>query len=88
MYKSNQLFELQKKNNGIWFDNTYVYCYIIFKTIFMFNLTKFQKIYTFPYDDTILTNFLIEHSKLPEIKSNPTKRRPDNSLCFMVNSDD
>jgi len=88
LYKSNQLFELQKKNNCIWFDNTYVYCYIIFKTIFMFNLTKFQKIYTFPYDDTILTNFLIEHSKLPEIKSNPTKRRPDNSLCFMVNSDD
>jgi hypothetical protein len=88
LYKSYQLFELQKKNNGIWFDNTNAYCYIIFKTIIMYNLQEFQKIYTFPYEDTKITDFLIKYSNsLPQVKSNPTKRRPDNSLCFMVNSD-
>jgi hypothetical protein len=88
LYKSNQLFELQEKNNGIWYDYTNVYCYVIFKTIFMYNLLEFKKIYTFPYNDTIITDFLIKHSILPKIKSNPTTKRPDNSLCFMVNSDD
>jgi hypothetical protein len=88
LYKSTQLFELQKKNNDIWFDYTNVYCYIIFKTIMMYNLNEFQKIYTFPYNDTIITDFLIKNSKLPCIKLNPTTKRPHNSLCFMINSDD
>lgn len=88
LYKSNQLFELQKKNNGIWYDSTHAYCYIIFKTIIMYNLLEFQKIYTFPYNNTVLTDFFIKYSKLPKITSNPTNKRSDNSLCFMVNSDE
>ncbi len=87
LYKSYQLLELQKKNNNIWFDYTNVYCYVIFKTIFMYNLNEFKKIYTFPYNDDIITDFLIKYSKLPIISSNPTNKRSDNSLCFMVNSD-
>ena len=54
----------------------------------MYNLPEFQKIYTFPYNDDAITDFLIEFSNIPlPITSNPTTKRPDNSLCFMVNSD-
>ena len=88
LYKSYQIFKLQKENNYKWFDYTNVYCYIIFKTIIMYNLPEFQKIYTFPYNDDAITDFLIEFSNIPlPITSNPTTKRPDNSLCFMVNSD-
>ena len=89
LYKSYQLFQIQKQNNGIWFDYTNIYCYVIFKTIIMYNLLEFQKIYTFPYNDDIITDFLIKYSSsLPlTITSNPTTKRSDNSLCFMVNSD-
>ena len=88
LYKSYQIFKLQKENNYKWFDYTNVYCYIIFKTIIMYNLPEFQKIYTFPYNDDAITDFLIEFSNIPlPITSNPTTKRPDNSLCFMINSD-
>lgn len=89
LFKSYQLLEIQKKlPNGIWKDETNVYCYIIFKTIFMYNLNEFQKIYTYPYNDTILTDFLIKYSSsLKKITKNPYKCRKTNSLCFMVNSD-
>ena len=43
------------------------------------------------YDETLLTQFLIKHSKLPLIQKNPEYlskiKRPDNSLCFMLFSD-
>lgn len=88
LYKSYQIFKLQKENNNKWFDYTNAYCYIIFKTIIMYNLPEFQNIYTFPYNDDAITEFLIQYSHLPlPIISNPTTKRPDNSLCFMVNSD-
>jgi hypothetical protein len=88
LYKSYQIFKLQKQNNYVWLDYTHVYCYIIFKTIIMYNLPEFQKIYTFPYNDDVITDFLIKYSNLPlPITSNPTTKRADNSLCFMVNSD-
>ena len=92
LYKSYQLLTLQKQmTNGYWIETSNSYSYIIFKTIIMYNLLEFQKIYTFPYDDTVITDFLIKYSKLPmNITTNPvnpTKIRKNNSLCFMLYSD-
>ncbi len=88
LYKSNQIIKLQKINNGYWKDDeTNLYCYVIFKTILMYNIDELNKIYTFPYDDTIITNFLIKYSKLPVIDIYTNNKRKKMSLCFMNNSD-
>lgn len=96
LFKCHQLFEIQKKQpNQLWYDKCNIYCYIIFKTILFYYHKELTKIYTYPYDDTKITNFLISHSKLKAIKRNPyfqltpTKRiqRASNSLCFMLFSD-
>jgi hypothetical protein len=89
LYKSYQLLTLQKQmTDGYWIETSNSYSYIIFKTIIMYNLLEFQKIYTFPYNDTIITDFLIKFSKLPmNITTNPSKIRENNSLCFMLYSD-
>lgn len=52
---------LQKQNNQIWFEKTNTYCYIIFKTILLFNLNKLNDIYTFPYNSHNITKFLINY---------------------------
>ena len=79
-----------------WNDDSNIYCYIIFKTIFMYNLKELMKIYKYPikYDDTLLTEFIIRHKKLPMIFKNPNYRiqgklveRDNLSLCFMLFSD-
>ena len=91
LYKTKQLLELQKKMpNGIWYEESNIYSYIIFKTIIMYNITEFQKIYTFPYNDDIITDFLIKYSGFLsslKINKNPTNIRKSNSLCYMVHSD-
>lgn len=87
LFKCYQINKLQNFYGGYWKDNeTNLYCYIIFKTIIMYNLDIFMNIYTFPYDDDKITDFLINYSKLPIVKSN-NKKRKLMSLCFMVNSD-
>ena len=58
----------------------------------MYNLCDFLKIYTYPYNDDIITDFIINHSGfLSSLKkttlTNPNNIRPSNSLCFMVHSD-
>ena len=91
LYKTQQLLELQKQmKNGMWYEKSNIYCYIIFKTIIMYNISEFIKIYTFPYNDDIITDFIINHSGfLSSLKIKPiTNIRPSNSLCFMVHSDD
>lgn len=86
LYKCYQLYNLP--NNLLNTSNTNIYCYIIFKTILLYNLVELQKIYTFPYKDDVITDFLISHSQLPlTITKNPSKNRPDDSLCFMSYSD-
>jgi hypothetical protein len=86
LYKCYQLYNLP--NNLLNTSNTNIYCYIIFKTILLYNLVELQKIYTFPYNDDVITDFLISHSQLPlTITKNPSKNRPDDSLCFMSYSD-
>jgi hypothetical protein len=97
LYKTQQLLNLQKKMpNGIWYEESHIFCYIIFKTIIMYNFCEFQKIYTFPYNDDVITDFLINHSGflsslqkniLNILKKKLKKNRPSNSLCFMVHSD-
>jgi hypothetical protein len=99
--KSYQILKLQEtyKNNE-WCDKCNIYSYIIFKMIIMSKLHLFLRIFTYPYNDTTITNFLIEHSKsLFELKKkelpvNPQIminrkifQRPINSLCFMLLSD-
>ena len=82
--------------DGIWYEKSNIYCYIIFKTIIFYNISDFIKIYTFPYNDDIITEFIINHSgflsslPLSSLSSLPSKIiniRPSNSLCFMVQSD-
>jgi len=95
LYKSWQIFEFQKKfKDNLWFDECNIFSYIIFKTILLFNLEKLIKIYKFPYNDTIISNFIIKYSKMKLLKRNPYYiingskfQRPDNSLCFMLLSD-
>lgn len=84
LFKSNQLLN---HLDGKWNEETNAYCYIIFKTIMLYNLKDFMKIYHFPYDDTKITDFLIKHSKLPIIKKNPFNKIPDESLRMMIYSD-
>ena len=88
LYKSYQINKLQKFNNSYWKDGeTNLYCYVIFKTIIMYNIDVFMNIYTFPYDDNIITDFLIKYSNLPLATSRNNSKRKIMSLCFMVNSD-
>jgi len=96
LFKFYQIIELRKKQNKeqLYTDLANIYSYIIFKTIFFYYFIDFKKIYTFPYDDTIITNFLISHSNVRENKLNPSFnfkgkiiKRPINSLCFMLLSD-
>lgn len=58
---------LQKQGTKVWEEKTNSYCYIIFKTILLYNLKKFASGYTFPYDTKYLTCFLISHKKLPSV---------------------
>jgi hypothetical protein len=79
---------------GIWYEESHIFCYIIFKTIIMYNLCEFLKIYTYPYNDDAITDFIINHSNflksfksLKSLKNNEIDIRPSNSLCFMIHSD-
>lgn len=87
LYKCHQIFKIQ--GEAEWNDKCNIFSYIIFKTILLVNLNEFIKIYMYPekYDDTILTNFLIKHSKLPNIHNVKKFKRDKKSLCFMLLSD-
>jgi hypothetical protein len=95
LFKSRQILKIQqKKVNKEWFDKCNIFNYIIIKTILFFHFSEFTKIYSLPYDDTKITNFILTHSQLPVVKTNPFflfKRkkiqRPLSSLCFMLTSD-
>jgi len=97
LYKCNQIFELHKngnENGNKWKESSNIYAYIICKTILLMNIRELIKIYSFPYNDTHITSFIIKNGKLPIVKTNPyiyingTRiQRDDNSLCFMLLSD-
>jgi predicted acylesterase/phospholipase RssA len=69
--------------NAYWQEKTNSYCYIIFKTILLYNFNKLSKIYAFPYDISSMTKFLIKYSKLPSYCDNIK----NNSLRMMILSD-
>jgi len=90
LYKCHQILKIQ--GEGEWKDRCNIFSYIIFKTILLVNLNEFVKIYMYPekYDDTLLTDFLLRYSKLPDNPINPIFKkigRPEKSLCFMLVSD-
>ena len=94
LYKCWQIMRL--RNSKLWFDRCNIYSYIIFKTILLNYLEDLNKIYKYPnrYNDTIITDFIINHKELPKIEKNPKFnldgkiiQRPDKSLCFMLLSD-
>jgi len=96
LFKYSQIINLRKKqSNKLWYDECNIYSYIIFKTIFLYYFKEFFKIYTFPYNDTKITDFIIKYSKVKIIKKNPLFKlnknkiiqRDINSLCFMLFSD-
>ncbi len=97
LFKTYQIYRRQSRlKNGRWCDNSNIFCYIIFKTIFMYNLRDLMKIYRYPnkYDDTLLTNFIIKYRRLREYHKNPIYKiqgtlveRDELSLCFMLFSD-
>jgi hypothetical protein len=100
MLKTYQLLKLQETyKNKQWIDRANIYAYIIFKFIIMSKLQDFLAIYTFPHDDSTITNFIIDNSNvLNDLKKkNPENpffiinkikiQRPLNSLCFMLLSD-
>ena len=65
LFKCYQILKLQQTyKNEEWYDECNIYCYIIFKTIIMFHLNEFIRIYSYPYDNTKITKFIIEHSNI------------------------
>jgi len=92
LIKSKQILNIQKRLlNNIWVDkDCHIFAYIIFKTIFLFYLDEFNKIYTFPYDDDVITEFLISHyqpfiTALNQMSLNKLPLNP-RSLRFMIYS--
>ena len=47
-------------NKDPWFETTNTYCYVIFKTILLKNMSKLTQ-YTYPYNPEYITMFLIKH---------------------------
>ncbi len=83
-YKCYQILNLLNKK---WYEKTNSYCYIIFKTILLINFKKYMSQEKYIFNDDYITDFLIQNKKIYTINKNPTKKRKDNSLCMMVNSD-
>lgn len=72
MHQSHKI--LKKQGKEPWFEKTNSYCYIIFKTILLKNISKLSG-YTYPYDPEYITEFLIEHK-------NSVKNKVKNSDFF------
>lgn len=75
--QSNKILKLQNKNE--WYETTNSYCYIIFKTILLINYKHFLTKYTFPYNPSYITQFLIKNDNIPIVKLNKNK-----SLRMMI----
>jgi len=58
MHQSKKI--LAKQGDTPWYETTNAYCYVIFKTILLKNMSKLSG-YTYPYDPEYITEFLIRH---------------------------
>jgi len=68
---------IAKQGNKKWKEKTNSYCYIVFKTILLAHVADFLEKYTFPYDDTYITDFIINYknkTKLPSIEMQKSLR--------------
>lgn len=68
MYQSRKI--LEKQGNTPWYEKTNSYCYVIFKTILLKNISKLSG-YTYPYDPEYITKFLIRYKN--SVKNNAIK---------------
>lgn len=95
LFKTYQILKLKETyKNKKWCDRCNIYSYIVFKTIILMNINEFlDKVYSYPYDDTKVANFVIQKSSSIITKEAPVNpkfknfQRPSNSLCFMLLSD-
>jgi len=101
LLKTYQILRLKETyKDKMWCNRCNIYSYIVFKTILLVNINEFFKIYTYPYNNTKITEFIIEKSGFlkelvkktsminPKIKINSQIiQRPLDSLCFMLSSD-
>lgn len=101
LLKTYQILKLKETyKDKMWCDRCNIYSYIVFKTILLVNINDFFKIYTYPYNNTKITEFIIKKSGFlkelvkkpsmmnPKIKINSQIiQRPLDSLCFMLSSD-
>jgi len=46
--------------DGLWYENTHSYCYIVFRAIFLFKIKEFMKL-IYPYDKNEITKLLIKN---------------------------
>lgn len=70
---------LQFQNIGLWYEETNAYAYTVLKNILFCNFNGFMKIFNFKYyDDSIITNFIINNHK--KYKKLPKKDIKDMSL--------
>ena len=77
---------IKKQGTKKWKEKSNAFCYIIFKTILLANVCEFLKGYTFPYDDSYVTIFLIKHQNLIQ-QSTSNLRIDKESFRMMLLSD-
>jgi hypothetical protein len=70
---------LDKQGNSLWYETTNAYCYIIFKTILLKNMTKLSE-YTYPYNPEYIKEFLIKYKDSIKNKVNKNKDFYDNII--------
>ena len=70
---------LDKQGNTPWYETTNAYCYIIFKTILLKNMTKLSE-YTYPYNPEYIKEFLIKYKDSIKKKANKNKDFYDNMI--------
>lgn len=63
---------LDKQGNTPWYETTNAYCYIIFKTILLKNISKLTE-YTYPYNPEYIKEFLIKYKNT--VKNKASKNR-------------
>lgn len=85
LYLSYKLKKIQ--SNNYWKEKTNSFCYIIFKTILLYNFKKLLFDYKFPYNIDMITNFLIDNYTFPIIKKNNNKFISNNSMRMTVFGD-
>jgi len=82
---SNTIFNLQETyKDKIWNERSNVFCYIVIKTILLYNLKNLFKIYSFPYNTDVITRYIIDNSN--HIKKNTNNINKKMTFTLNANS--